>query len=129
MGEAKRESDYEASGVTSLEAASIKRKRTFFWTIVVGIFILFAWISGSASTNQDGASTQSNESPTYQSEHGDNACTDDCSGHDAGYEWGEENEICDTDYDNGNSESFNEGVRAWAEDNCSEDDGYTDDYY
>ena len=36
-------------------------------------------------------------------------------GHDAGYEWAEENDITDTDYDEGNSESFNEGVREYAE--------------
>ena len=36
-------------------------------------------------------------------------------GHDAGYEWAEENDITDVDYDEGNSESFNEGVREYAE--------------
>lgn len=41
------------------------------------------------------------------------------SGHSAGYDWGEQNDICDTEYDNGNSESFNEGVREYAEENCS----------
>lgn len=40
------------------------------------------------------------------------------SGHSAGYDWGEQNDICDTDYDNGNSDSFNEGVREYAEENC-----------
>lgn len=49
------------------------------------------------------------------------------SGHQAGYDWGEAHDICDTDYNNGNSESFNEGVRQWAEDNCdSGDDSYED---
>lgn len=41
------------------------------------------------------------------------------SGHEAGYNWGEQHDICDTKYDNGNSESFNEGVRQYAEENCS----------
>lgn len=36
-------------------------------------------------------------------------------GHDAGYEWAEQNDITDTGYDEGNSESFNEGVRQYAE--------------
>ncbi len=45
-------------------------------------------------------------------------CTDDCSGHDAGYEWAEENDVCDADYDTGSSESFNEGVRVYAEESC-----------
>lgn len=41
------------------------------------------------------------------------------SGHAAGYNWGEQHDICDTEYDNGNSESFNEGVREYAEENCN----------
>jgi hypothetical protein len=36
-------------------------------------------------------------------------------GHDAGYEWAEQNNIDDPDYDEGNSESFNEGVREYVE--------------
>ena len=36
-------------------------------------------------------------------------------GHDAGYEWAEQHDITDTGYSNGNSESFNEGVREYAE--------------
>lgn len=36
-------------------------------------------------------------------------------GHDAGYSWAEQHDITDTDYSNGNSESFNEGVREYAE--------------
>lgn len=42
-------------------------------------------------------------------------CTDDCSGHEAGYEWAEENDIDDPDDCDGNSESFIEGGRAYAE--------------
>ena len=36
-------------------------------------------------------------------------------GHDAGYRWAEQYDIQDTGYSNGNSESFNEGVRQYAE--------------
>jgi len=36
-------------------------------------------------------------------------------GHDAGYEWAQQNDIRDVNYSNGNSESFNEGVRQYAE--------------
>ena len=36
-------------------------------------------------------------------------------GHDAGYEWAQEHDITDTEYSNGNSDSFNEGVRQYAE--------------
>jgi len=36
-------------------------------------------------------------------------------GHDAGYEWAKKHDIRDTAYDKGDSESFNEGVRKYAE--------------
>ena len=39
-------------------------------------------------------------------------------GHDAGYKWAEEHDIDDPDYSDGNSESFNEGVREYVEDNA-----------
>lgn len=44
-------------------------------------------------------------------------CTDDCSGHEAGYEWAEENGITDPDNCGGDSHSFIEGCEAWAEEN------------
>jgi hypothetical protein len=54
----------------------------------------------------------------YTEVMGTDSCTQDCSGHSAGWEWAEEYEICDPDYDNGNSDSFNEGVNQWTEENC-----------
>lgn len=47
-------------------------------------------------------------------------CTEDCSGHEAGYGWAEERGITDPDDCGGNSESFEEGCRAYAEEG-----GYT----
>lgn len=41
-------------------------------------------------------------------------CTIDCSGHEAGYAWAEEQGIDDPDDCRGNSESFIEGCRAYA---------------
>lgn len=41
--------------------------------------------------------------------------TQDCSGHEAGYQWAEEHDIHDPDNCGGNSESFIEGCRAYAE--------------
>jgi len=43
-------------------------------------------------------------------------CTQDCSGHDAGYEWAEENAIIDENDCDGNSQSFIEGCEAYVED-------------
>lgn len=42
-------------------------------------------------------------------------CTDDCSGHEAGYNWAEAHDIDDPDDCGGNSQSFIEGCRAYAE--------------
>ncbi|RJO60265.1 hypothetical protein C4544_05740 [candidate division WS5 bacterium] len=47
------------------------------------------------------------------------ACTDDCSGHEAGYEWAEENGITQDDVDgySGNSDSFQEGMQSYVDEN------------
>lgn len=42
-------------------------------------------------------------------------CTDDCSGHQAGYSWAEENEIDDEDSCDTSSQSFNEGCQSFVE--------------
>lgn len=54
--------------------------------------------------------------PSYQYRyfHG-YRCTEDCSGHEAGYDWAEEREIDDPDDCDGNSDSFIEGCQAYAE--------------
>lgn len=41
-------------------------------------------------------------------------CTVDCSGHSKGFQWAARFNITDVSYSNGNSNSFNEGVRAYA---------------
>jgi hypothetical protein len=56
------------------------------------------------------------------------ACTGDCSGHDAGYKWAEEKSIEDPDDCGGNSDSFIEGCRAYAEDSVSDYDPPEDEY-
>ena len=44
-------------------------------------------------------------------------CTEDCSGHIAGYEWAEENGIADKDDCGSWSQSFREGCKAYVEAN------------
>lgn len=44
-------------------------------------------------------------------------CTDDCSGHQAGWDWAETHAIDDPDDCGGNSQSFIEGCMAYAEEN------------
>lgn len=41
-------------------------------------------------------------------------CTDDCSGHEAGYEWARRKGIADPDDCGGNSTSFVEGCKSYA---------------
>jgi hypothetical protein len=53
-------------------------------------------------------------SASAQSFHG-YKCTVDCSGHEAGHRWAEEKGIDDPDDCGGNSQSFIEGCRAYAE--------------
>lgn len=47
-------------------------------------------------------------------------CTQDCSGHEAGYSWAEAKGITDPDQCGGKSWSFIEGCRAYAEENQGE---------
>ncbi|MCY1421172.1 hypothetical protein D3C76_290800 [compost metagenome] len=42
-------------------------------------------------------------------------CTDDCSGHQAGYDWAEENDIDDEDSCDTPSQSFNEGCQSYVD--------------
>lgn len=44
-----------------------------------------------------------------------NTCLGDCSGHQAGYDWAEENDIDDEDSCDTSSQSFNEGCLSFVE--------------
>jgi len=55
------------------------------------------------------------EGTTYIGQGAVYGCTSDCSGHDAGYEWAQENEIEDPSDCGGKSASFIEGCEAYAE--------------
>lgn len=74
--------------------------------------------SDSPEAEEDGLSQEDPEEETTSSESGltfhGYLCRVDCSGHEAGYEWAEENGITDPDDCGGNSESFIEGCRAYA---------------
>lgn len=52
----------------------------------------------------------------YDTFHG-YECTEDCSGHEAGYEWAENNDISNVYDCDGNSQSFIEGCEAFVEEN------------
>lgn len=63
----------------------------------------------NATKDDDGQESQ--ENPSF----GGYPCTADCSGHEAGYQWAEEKSIDDPDDCSGNSDSFVEGCKAFAE--------------
>lgn len=69
------------------------------WTLVLSA-IMFAAFLGEARCQEFGG---------YD-------CTDDCSGHKAGYEWAEQNAVTDASECSGNSQSFVEGCQAYTED-------------
>ncbi|MER9531029.1 hypothetical protein NLY43_04365 [Mesorhizobium sp. C416B] len=51
-----------------------------------------------------------------QETFGGNDCTEDCSGHKAGYDWAEQNQISNESDCSSNSQSFNEGCQTFVED-------------
>jgi hypothetical protein len=53
-------------------------------------------------------------SQTFQDVGDTSACTEDCSGHDAGFEWAKENGLTDASECQGSSQSFVEGCEAYA---------------
>jgi hypothetical protein len=113
------------------------------WLWIVGI-IVAVWIfsgekNGSSSTTttynppsqlyyQPQSAYQQPVVPTYSSPtFMGYSCTDDCSGHEAGYNWAEENGIDDPDDCGGNSDSFIEGCQAYAEEQQVAAEETTDD--
>ena len=52
---------------------------------------------------------------TYQDHFGTSDCNDDCSGHEAGFAWAQENDVTDPEYCGGKSRSFVEGCQAFAQ--------------
>jgi len=67
------------------------------------------------------------EEPTFNGYE----CTGDCSGHEAGYEWAEEQGITDSSDCGGNSNSFIEGCESYADEQQADsyESGYDDSGY
>lgn len=55
-------------------------------------------------------------------------CTDDCSGHQAGWDWAEDNDISDVDECGGYSQSFIEGCWAYVEETHGDDGEEWDEF-
>lgn len=113
------------------------------WMLVIIAFSLFIFLISNSSSS---SSTTENDSPATTTVNSDDhpdeniefeqteedvninsdqlefdgyPCTEDCSGHEAGYEWAEENGITQDDVDNysGNSNSFMEGMQSYVDEN------------
>lgn len=71
--------------------------------------------SEEAEEAADAAAAQAVEGTTYADQGAPYGCTHDCSGHEAGYAWAEENDVTEPLDCSGNSQSFIEGCEARAE--------------
>ncbi len=112
------------------------------WILIVATFsILILFISSSSSSSSTARSESSSVSTVNSDDYPDedieseqteenidttnglefngDPCTEDCSGHEAGYEWAEEKGITQDDVDDysGNSESFREGMQSYVDEN------------
>lgn len=93
-----------------------------FW---VGVIVLAIWYTSFSSERQKSGNIRQEfkngkviELPVDDSITKNNwECTDDCSGHSAGYDWAEKKGISDPSDCTGKSESFIEGCEAYANEN------------
>ena len=79
--------------------------------------------SSDNKDNNSSDSAKSGDSKDSELEFHGYKCTVDCSGHQAGYDWAEAHDITDPNECGGNSQSFIEGCKAWAEEQDDDSDG------
>ncbi|MBU1091892.1 hypothetical protein KKA27_03475 [Patescibacteria group bacterium] len=79
--------------------------------VVGGLLLISPWDSEKDTTRSVLSDYES--SPSYDTY----GCTQDCSGHDAGWNWAEEHGITEPEDCGGKSQSFIEGCEAYAEEN------------
>lgn len=117
-----------AAMATDKYATARKAGKTLLWSvIIVGGLSLYSINSETPEVSPQPAypatipsnppppttQYQPRATPTYNGY----ACSDDCSGHEAGYEYAEENDLTQDDVDeySGNSESFREGMQSYVD--------------
>jgi hypothetical protein len=92
--------------------------------VVLAVFAIASCSARPTPTAAPGiAPAQARTDTPYQDRHGSDACTQDCSGHEAGYRWAEAHGIVDASDCGGNSQSFREGCQAYARDHGVSGDG------
>jgi hypothetical protein len=101
-------------------------------TVIVVLLLVGGCIYWIDSPSSEGREAPPKEHPYSGSgtSHG-YACTVDCGGHEAGYNWAEEHAItdgddCDTAGEHSNSPSFAEGCHAYVDGDDSPSDDHTD---
>ena len=82
---------------------------------MIGGLILLSGCSGLSEEEVEDVARDDVASYSYVDIRGKGACTIDCSGHEAGFEWAKERAIADASDCGGNSASFIEGCEAYAE--------------
>lgn len=81
----------------------------------------------AASSSDQSVTYQLNRAPDSRPRFGSDECTEDCSGHQAGYDWAEKHDIVDEDDCGANSQSFREGCMERVEEQESSRRGSDDD--
>lgn len=115
----------------------------FQWLWIVGVIAVLWMFSTEKSSNAPIETSYNSPSQSYDGPNPEEqrtitsvsssptfmgySCTNDCSGHEAGYEWAEENDVDDPDDCDGNSESFIEGCQAYAEEQKAASEENTDE--
>jgi hypothetical protein len=90
-----------------------------YWIIGIGL-VYWLYSSSLSSSKSSSSSYTTGRYDEYEAEIDDDVtsdnwnCTEDCSGHEAGYEWASDNGISDSSDCGGNSNSFIEGCEAYA---------------
>jgi hypothetical protein len=86
--------------------------------VVIAVMFFFAFRSDRSSEQPAPVVATSDSEAVEPDSFAGHECTIDCSGHEAGYRWAEENDIddedvCDTAAEHSNSPSFGEGCKAY----------------
>lgn len=92
--------------------------------LIVGSIIATPFVGTSGGHRYDDGDSYEeyqDRSPAFS------GCTDDCSGHQAGYDWAESKGITDPSDCSGNSQSFIEGCQVYAESSGGDLSGPYDD--
>jgi hypothetical protein len=117
---------------------STSRNQLIGWAIVGLVVVIFYFGNQSRETEHQANSVSESTGDTGNPDRSPNTfagyeCTQDCSGHRAGYAWAEEHDItdgdaCDAAGEHSNSPSFAEGCHAYVDGDAeSEQSEDTDD--